>query len=381
MWGLMMTILLMLYGWMCLYIGRKGWKLFGKPASRFGRSLFVSAFILLVLPFPLAELGEDILPDRAVSWLTIWGGHSMIMLLYLCLLLLLIDVIGWIDRRLRFIPSAVSKHPLMPFLLAVAVILLTMGTVAYGSWNAQHPVTQKYEIAIDKNSDLEQLRIAMVSDIHYGPIVNAARLEQLRKMIDQIRPDLVLVAGDLTDSSLPPHEAEKLASLLGKIQAPYGTFAVPGNHDHDLRRPDSRLMQALEKENIHVLKDTHILIKNRFYLIGRDDPNRRREPARKDLNDLMKGIDRSKPLILLDHQPIELDKAKSCGIDLQLSGHTHNGQIFPANLITRQVYEMDWGLLKKEAYHLIVSCGFGTWGPPLRIGNHPEVVQIDMTFQ
>src|SRR5690606_702738 len=115
--------------------------------------------------------------------------------------------------------------------------------------------------------------------------------------------------------------------------------------------------------------------------IGRNDPRLHEGPERVKLKELMKGIDTRKPLLLLDHQPIDLGEAQAAGIDLQLSGHTHRGQIFPANLITDRIYEEDWGLLKKGAYHLIVSCGYGTWGPPLRIGNHPEVVSVIVNFQ
>lgn len=382
MWGFIITVFLALYSFMCYYIGRKGWTIFVQSASRMGRVLFFSVLALLILPFPLAELGEDLLPDQVVSWLTIWGGQSMIAVLYLFFLVFLINVIRFIDRWVSFVPLSIKDHKRTPLVLATVVILLAFGAVAYGSWNARNPIIQKYEMTVDKEAgSLKQLRIAMVSDIHYGPIIDVERLKKLKNMIDEINPDIVLLAGDITDGSLPPGEAEKLAGALGQIQAPYGTYAVPGNHDRDLRDPNSKLMRSMKKEGVHVLKDDHLLINNSFYLIGRDDPNRRANPARKELGELMKGIDPSKPLILLDHQPLELDKAKAHGIDLQLSGHTHNGQIFPANLITAMIYEMDWGKLKKGAYHLIVSCGFGTWGPPIRIGNTPEVVQITMTFQ
>lgn len=381
MWGLVITIFLILFGLICYYIGRKGWKYFVNKDSLLSRTLFFTALLVLVLPFPLAELGEDLLPDQISSWLVIWGGHSMIIVLYLFFLLLMIDVVRFIDRRAKLIPSAFKNHHLTPFSLAAAVILLATGFVAYGSWNAHHPVIKKYTVHVDKKADgIKQLRIAMVSDIHYGPIIDADRLEKLQQMIHQIKPDLVLLAGDITDGPLPPGEAQKLAGALENIKAPYGVFAVPGNHDRDLAKRDSELMRSLQQAGIRVLKDEHVLIKNRFTLIGRDDPFLLREPGRKELETLVKGIDPSKPLILLDHQPIELDQAQKNGVDLQLSGHTHHGQIFPGNLITGMIYENDWGLLKKGDFHSIVSCGFGTWGPPLRIGNRPEVVEITMNF-
>lgn len=381
MWGLIFTVFLVLYGWMCYYIARKAWKLFGKSASRFRQIFFIFGVALLTLPFPIAELGEAILPINIVSWLAIWGGHSMIAVLYLFFIVFLIDVIRFIDRWVSFLPSTLKQHRRTPIILATAIIIFVFGAVAYGSWNARNPIIQKYDIAVDKSAgNLKKLRIAMVSDIHYGSIIDVERIKQLKKMVDSIKPDIVFLAGDITDGSLPPGEANKLAYALKQIQAPFGIYAVPGNHDRDLREQNSELIQSLKEADIHILKDNYVLIQNSFYLIGRDDAHRRMEPPRKELGDLVKGIDHSKPLILLDHQPLELDKALAHHIDLQLSGHTHNGQIFPGNLITGLIYEMDWGLLTRGAYHLIVSCGFGTWGPPLRIGNTPEVVQINLTF-
>ncbi len=94
----------------------------------------------------------------------------------------------------------------------------------------------------------------------------------------------------------------------------------------------------------------------------------------------MEGVDTSNPVLLLDHQPQNLDEAEKLGIDLQLSGHTHKGQFFPNNLITNRIFENDWGYLHKESLQVIVSSGFGTWGPPIRIGNKPEIVEILIRF-
>lgn len=381
MWGLIQSIFLGLYGLMSYYIGYRGSKTFGKPTSRFLRILYWVVFSLLVLPFPVAELGEDVLPPSIVPWLTIWGGYSMVAVLYVFLLLLTIDILRLIDKWVSFVPAVIKEHKKTPLTLGALVVILVLAIVAYGGWNARNPVVTEYDVTVDKDAgDLQQLQIAMISDIHYGPIIDTQRLNRLIEMMNEIKPDIVLLAGDITDGSLPPGEARKLADILGQIQAPYGTFAVPGNHDRDLRDNDSELMRYLKEAGIHVLKDNYVSVQDSFYLIGRDDPNRRSIPARMELEDVMIGIDSSKPLILLDHQPIDLEQAQASGIDLQLSGHTHRGQIFPASLITGLIYELDWGLLKKGTYHLIVSSGYGTWGPPLRIGNQPEVVSITMTF-
>lgn len=382
MWGLILTIFLILFILICYYIGRKGWKVFVNPSSRLSKTLYFIIYFSLILPFPMSELLEPFLPETIASWLTIFGGHTMIAVLYIFFITLLLDICRLIDRWWNYLPKQMKEHQKTPIILATLVILIAFGSVAYGSWNARNPVIKKYEIAIQKEvNDFKQLRVAMVSDIHYGPVVDEERVKQLKKMIDDIKPDLILIAGDITDGPLYSKHKQILASALGELKAPLGIFAVPGNHDRDMREKNSELNQLFEKAGIRVLKDETVLIQNSFYLIGRDDLSLRRKDPRQELSELMKEVDTSKPIILLDHQPVDLAEARTHGIDLQLSGHTHNGQIFPANLITAMIYEIDWGLLKKGPYHLIVSCGFGTWGPPLRIGNQPEVVDITIHFQ
>lgn len=119
-----------------------------------------------------------------------------------------------------------------------------------------------------------------------------------------------------------------------------------------------------------------------FYIIGRDDLSGKRHNGhpRKPLGELLESLDRSLPLIVMDHQPARLEEAEAAGIDLQVSGHTHRGQMFPNHLVTRRTWELDWGYLRKGATQIIVSLGFGTWGPPVRIGNTPEVVSIRVRF-
>lgn len=380
MWGLILTLFFLLYGIICYYIGKRGWYLLGRPTP-LKKVLYLLILSLFVLPFPVSEVFEDLLPASIAPWLTVWGGFSLVGLLYGFLLLLMIDLLRMIDQRLPFVPARIKEHQKTPLAIGIGLILIVLTAVGYGGWNARHPVVTPYQLSVEKDAaSLEQLKIAMVSDIHYGPVIDVERVKRLAEMVNQLQADIVLLAGDITDGSLPPGEADRLAAGLERIQAPYGVYAVPGNHDRDLRDDESQLMTSLEDAGIQVLKDEATLIHDRFYLIGRDDPDRNRQPARAELKDLTSDLERSKPLILLDHQPIDLKQAQAQGVDLQLSGHTHRGQIFPANLITDSIYEEDWGLLQEGDYHLIVSSGYGTWGPPLRIGNHPEVVLATITF-
>ncbi|MDW7682284.1 MAG: metallophosphoesterase, partial [bacterium] len=167
---------------------------------------------------------------------------------------------------------------------------------------------------------------------------------------------------------------------LSTIQSKYGVFAVTGNHEY-IGGVDAAT-DYLQNYGVSVLRDSVVKIVDSIYLIGREDRSIRRfsGKARTSLDSLMQGVDRNYPCFLLDHQPFELSEAARNGIDLQICGHTHHGQLWPLNLITRMLYEKSWGYLKRGDTHYYISSGAGTWGPPVRIGNHPEIVEIVVHF-
>lgn len=381
MWGVISAVFLVLYCGMSCYIGRRGWNTLGKSASRVKQIIYWSFFALLILSFPASEILEGYLPEAGGLWLTIWGSYSMVAVSYIFLLVILIDFFRMIDKRAGFIPVSIKEHKKTPLILSILVVITVTAALAYGSYNALNHRVTEYELTVDKYAGpLKQLRITMVSDTHYGAIVNAERLSDMVKTINELKPDIILLAGDIIEGTIRQEEARELADVLSRMQAPFGKFAVPGNHDRGLRDNNGVLSRYFKEAGINVLRDNCIKAGDGFYIIGRDDPGRRNGQGRKEINELVKEADSSMLLILLDHQPIDIDKAVECGIDLQFSGHTHCGQIFPANLVTGRIYEMDWGLLKRGKYQLIVSSGFGTWGPPLRLGNHPEVISVTIKF-
>jgi predicted MPP superfamily phosphohydrolase len=176
--------------------------------------------------------------------------------------------------------------------------------------------------------------------------------------------------------------AHRMADELKRLKAPLGTYVIMGNHDFGEEHPN-QYRRELERVGIRLLVDEWVKVAESFYIIGRDDLSGRFHAGRtrRPLDELMQGVDLALPLILMDHQPSRLAEAEQAGIDLLVSGHTHRGQMFPNNLVTRRVFEVDWGYLKQGAMHVIVSLGFGTWGPPVRIGNSPEVVSIRVRFR
>jgi predicted MPP superfamily phosphohydrolase len=165
---------------------------------------------------------------------------------------------------------------------------------------------------------------------------------------------------------------------LSRIKSRFGVYAITGNHEYI--GGVGPAVRYLEDHGVMVLRDTAIMINGQFFLAGRDDRDKPRFTGkpRKELEEVMTTVDTSYPVILMDHQPFNLGNHAKMGIDLQLSGHTHHGQLWPINYITEAIYEVSWGYKKIGNTHFYVSSGYGTWGPPLRLGNRPEIVKINL---
>lgn len=377
MWGFITSVFLGVYLLVSIYIGSRGWTTIGKPATRIHRIIFWASLAVLVLSFPFTRYVGGYLPEMGEFWFTIWGWYSMLAVVYIFLLLLCIDLLRVIDKQWDFVPSQIKAHTRTPKVITTVMIIIVGFTLIYGTWNAQNPIVTNYEIAIDKKAgSLDKITIAMVADIHYGEIINSQRLEKLVEIMQQIEPDIILLAGDIMEGTPNQQDADKFIEVFKRMNPKYGKVAVPGNHDRWLRTDEGR--HSFQEAGIALLRDERITIEDSFYIIGRDDPGRGQQ--RKGLEDLMEGLDPLLPIILLDHQPLDILRAQENNVDIQLAGHTHRGQIFPANFITGYLYELHWGILTVESYNLIVTNGYGTWGPPLRIGNRPEIVNVTVNF-
>jgi len=158
-----------------------------------------------------------------------------------------------------------------------------------------------------------------------------------------------------------------------------GVYASTGNHEYI--GGVERSVEYLVEHGITVLRDTSLVIDSVFILAAREDRDKNRsQTPRLTINELLEHLDHTKPIILLDHQPYKLNDAMLAGIDLQISGHTHHGQLWPFGYITQKIFEVSRGYKQKGNSHFIVSTGFGTWGPPIRTGNRPEIMEITLSF-
>lgn len=335
-------------------------------------------YILLAISKIVGRIGRNKFPGLFNDMMIITGDYWLAASYFFFLFWIIIDLLSFLINL--FLPGNEIANPSIQ--LGFSVICLVALLLIYGTWNACNPRIRRYDLTIPKTViGLPKIHAIMVSDIHLGVIVDNARLEAMVHKINELNPDIVFFAGDTIDEDVQRFIKDKMSEGLRKLHPQYGVFAVLGNHEY--LGSDSQLaIEHLEKSGINVLRDEYQLVNNQFYVVGRDDPTSVKITGqpRLELSTVMQGIDKSLPVILLDHQPFKLTEGQLNGVDLQLSGHTHQGQFFPNNYITRRMFELDWGYLRKDSYQVIVSCGFGTWGPPIRIGNCPEIIDIRISF-
>jgi len=359
------AIVLLIYAALVAYIGWSGYRWLRPiaPSRRF-KWLYAALLLFLATSFIFGQLS-------GLSILGKIGAYWMAVLFLLTFLIPLAHLTVLMLRLLRL------PHRRADSWAGAAVLFLLIVLLAYGSHQAYSPVVRAYEIRIEKEvPGLNTLSIALASDTHFGLLSGRTHAERLVREINRLEPDLVLLAGDIVDNDIRPFREQGIAEVLSEIKAAYGVYASLGNHDRH-GGPMAELIGALEEAGMEVLYDEVAEVGGKIVLAGRKD---RTDRGREPLSALLGGVDRAKPVILLDHQPVDLEDAEREGVDLMVSGHTHRGQIFPGSLITARIYENDWGLLRKGRMHSVVSSGFGFWGPPIRLGTRSELVHLVVTF-
>lgn len=376
------TLIFLIFAGINYYIGLRGRQAFRRflPSAR----RYWLVFWLIVLAYPTSRFVSRFLPE-SLNWVqaiigSVWLGAMFYFVLVLAMLdmVRLADYLLGLAARKTLLPW--KTRPLAAPITGLAVLLLVGVTLAYGAWNAWHPRVTRYNLTISKQAGhLGHLRAALVSDIHLGSIVRGDRLVQMVDMVNSLHPDIIILAGDLIDEGINPSEEKLITNTLRRLRAGLGVYFIMGNHEY-ISGHAEEIIPYLQSAGVKVLRDRWVKAADSFYLVGRDDRSHGDSHTRKNLADLMAGIDRTKPIIVADHQPVNLNEPRDQGVDLQVSGHTHVGQLFPNHLITGKIYEDDWGYLRKGSLQVIVSSGFGTWGPPVRTGNYPEIVDLTINF-
>jgi predicted MPP superfamily phosphohydrolase len=374
------SVILVLYGLLNTYIFLRG--LQAIPHDSPWRIWFIVVFWSAAAMYFVARLLERYLPV-SVDTVLIWGGSVWLgIMAYLVILLLGLDILRLVNCVIPIFPSWISRNAMKAKQIAAFIITGVTALAVIGSClNAGAPQMRTLRLAIQKKSPLHSLNVVMASDIHLGTVVSSRHLRKIVDAINASDPDIVLLPGDIVDEDVAPVIRQNLGEQLRQIHSRYGVYAVTGNHEYI--GGAEAACQYLTAHGIVMLRDSSVTIDHAFVVVGREDVSRRQfgGQRRKTYQELLNGIDKTLPIISMDHQPMHLNEAEEAGVDLQLSGHTHHGQIWPFGYITRAVYELSWGYLRKGNTQYYVSCGVGTWGPPMRSGNRPEIVDLRITFE
>lgn len=292
------------------------------------------------------------------------GTGWLVFTLYMVLCLVVFDLFRLFNREFKY-----SFH---------TALFLTLSILSYGYYNYRHPKTKVINIVINKQAvhNEQPLKVVSISDIHLGYGTDKKQLKQYVEMINAQKPDLILIGGDLIDNSVVPLYAEKMMEELAELKAPLGTYMVPGNHEYisGIRKS----IQFINETPIRLLRDEIVTLPGNLQIIGRDD---RINYSRATLQELVKKADPTKPIILLEHQPYNLSETEQANIDLQFSGHTHRGQVWPLSLITDYMFDQSYGYRKWGNSHIYVSSGLSLWGPPFRIGTDSEIIVFNITWK
>ncbi len=348
------------------------------PSVKFWPVLVVFCTItaLLILGFAKSMLP---LPKDIKHIIGIIGNYCMGIVLYLLLFTLLADLILIVPKLLKL---PFTTHRLFKGFVTISVVLATTVTCIYGFVNARQIDHVSYQINIQGKKDISDLNIAMISDLHLGSIGSESRLENIVAEINALNPDVVCIAGDFFDTNFDAiNDPDAALKTLQKLDSTYGVYAALGNHDAG--QSHTQMKDFLKLANIQLLSEEYTIIDNRLVLIGRLDSSpigRYGDISRKQISDFFVKDNPSLPVVVIDHNPANIDEYGS-ETDLILCGHTHQGQLFPVNLITNMIYTVDYGHYQKDANspHVIVSSGIGYWGMPMRVGTDCEIVSIQVS--
>jgi uncharacterized protein len=369
------------------------WKRLVKDTTRPGRARWILTALLVALAAVL--LAALILP-RVVGltdsgWYA-WPGYLWFGLAaYLFLILLAAEPVrfalrGWVNRKPPDTQAESASVPVMNRRMfigratAVAAGAASVGLTGIGTSTAVGPPDLLLVPVRLRGLDpaFDGFRIAVVSDIHLGPLAGRAHTERIVAMINETAPDLVAIVGDLVDGTVG--ELGSAVEPLRDLDSREGTFFVTGNHEY-FNEDTLSWLRELERLDVQPLRNQNTAIRRgaaTFDLAGVNDVAGKSHSDPPDFDRALSGLNPASPTILLAHQPVMVTEAASRGVDLQLSGHTHGGQMWPFHYIVRLAQPSLAGLSTVDGTQLYVTRGVGFWGPPMRIGAPPDITVVSL---
>ncbi len=356
-------IILVLLGATDYYIA---WRLHCGVLAKVKTSIVFEIFIIFTL-MTIWSVGK-----AGVQFMDTVSAYWMGAFVYLMLFFFLAEIIALVAKLFK-----VDKKRYW-FIASIAVIAATILTVGYGIYNARQIDNIYYEIQVDK-ADISDMNIVMISDVHLGAEGSESRTAEIVSRINDLKPDVVCIAGDFFDTDFNGiKDPEKALAEIQKISSTFGVYMCLGNHDAGDTL--DKMIDFAKRAGITLLNDEYVVIDNRLVLAGRLDGTPiggYGNMKRKELSEFLKDYDKSLPVVVMDHNPINIDTYTN-EVDLILSGHTHKGQIFPFSIATDLMYTVDHGYYRKDedSPNVIVTSGVGYWGLPMRVGTDSEIISI-----
>jgi len=374
-WLISFPLALLVFFGICFYIGKNILNF----VRCFCPNTKTSVFWIIFAFVCVAPFFVNFLPFK-MNFLRITGSYWMAVFMYLLMLFVLSDF----TRLALFLAG--KKNANIGLYASSAALALCVILLVFGSLHARSIKTVNYSVALRGQGG--GIRVTLISDTHIGSSIGKSHIERIVGAVNRTEPDMVCFAGDVFDGNIDIlNDLEGVIEQLKLIKAPLGVYACLGNHDVDrqgIRNGSTqRILEILKKAGITVLQDEVFQVRENLFIAGRKDARPiGMDAQRENAQDLLAGIDGT--IIMLDHQPTQFAQNEQAGVDLLLCGHTHKGQIFPANIITRFIYKkagaVDYGYWKGNTMQAVVTSGAGFWGPPVRIGTNSEIAVINIKF-
>jgi predicted MPP superfamily phosphohydrolase len=364
---------------------------------RFNWLRFKVPFAVVYLFMALSPVIAFLLPKSAVAIVirrisTYWIGIMLYSLLYV----VLFDLLRLIAKHMKLKNTLLFSRGSVISIGSV-VVACAVATCLYGIFNARNIKVNEYSVTVNKSCGSDKhLKAVLVADLHMGYAIGVDHITNMVKKINEQNADIVIIAGDIFDNSYDGmDDPEGIKAQLKSIKSKYGVYAVYGNHDIDEKilmgftfdwggkQLNSEKMTNFIKEcDIKLINDESVLINDEFYLVGRRDTDKpgTEDGTRAEISELTKDLDKTKPIFVLSHEPDELQKTADAGADIDFSGHTHDGQLFPGNLTIGFFWENPCGMIKKDNMYSIVTSGVGVYGTFMRVGTDAEICSVDIDF-
>jgi predicted MPP superfamily phosphohydrolase len=369
-----------------LYVGLRLGALLRSRGARLAFGLF---YILLLPAFPLAERLAHGAAGRWSSLGITLGYDALPYLMYLVLTVVAADVLTALLRLTGLVKAETLRAPKVRRIRFGALLLFPALVVFAGILNFARLSVSRYTVEVPRRvapaaeagpsaaASPARLRLVFASDFHLGGATSPRFLPRFVEAVNALEPDLVLLGGDMLEGDREGEGTGEFAAQFRRLKARHGVFGVPGNHEGF--RGGSRA-EFFAQAGITLLRDEVRRIEGLVTLVGRNDQGRSRQgpAARKTTAELLAGVPRDLPIVLLDHRPTDLQASADAGVDIHFSGHSHDGQLFPVNFITAGRYELSWGYKKKGPTHVFVSCGVQLWGPRVRTTGVSEIMLVDV---